>query len=111
GDASGAVTVFSGSLTGRDRGNSLVTTPAVVMRPISAEPASVNHNAPAGPLVMPAGPLPAPGTANSVITPAVVRRPIWSLPNSVNHRAPSGPTVILVGPLPTPGTTNSSSEA
>src|SRR4051794_15878667 len=104
--------MFSGSLIGEGRGNSLVTTPAGVMRPISPEPASVNHNAPAGPLVRPAGPLPAPGTATSpVTTPAVVRRPIWSLLNSVNHRAPSEPTVILVGPLPTPGTTNEISEA
>src|SRR5258708_39736087 len=34
-------------------GNSLVTTPAVVMRPILLAKLSVNHRAPSGPAVMP----------------------------------------------------------
>ena len=33
----------------------VVTTPAVVMRPIVLLPALVNHRAPSGPLVIPAG--------------------------------------------------------
>ncbi len=89
-----------------------VMTPAVVMRPISPEPASVNQRAPSGPAVMPAGVLPAPGTANSLVTtPAVVMRPIWSEPVWVNHRAPSGPAAMSFGALPAPGTTNSTIEA
>lgn len=72
--------------------------PAVVIRPILLPLPSVNHNAPSGPAVMPAGELFAVGTGYSVITPAVVIRPILP-PFSVNQSAPSGPAVIPVGPL------------
>ena len=75
--------------------NSLVTTPAVVIRPTAFRaPASVNHNAPSGPATMPCGRLSAVARSVSVIDPVVVMRPI-RLPNSsVNHNAPSGPAVM-----------------
>ena len=46
-----------------------MTTPAVVMRPISPDASSVNHSAPSGPVVIPLG-LPPPGTGNSSIAAA-----------------------------------------
>ncbi len=85
-----------------------VTTPDVVIRPISPG-TPVNHKAPSGPAVIPvavAGVLAVPGddpagggTAGrgySVTTPAVVIRPI-SPGMPVNQSAPSGPVVIAVG--------------
>jgi hypothetical protein len=90
------------------KGNS-VTTPAVVIRPISPG-TPVNQRAPSGPAVIDvsvAGVLAVPGgdpagggtsgTANSVTTPAVVIRPT-SPGTPTNQNAPSGPTVIAVGP-------------
>jgi hypothetical protein len=79
--------------------NSLVMTPAVVMRPILLPVFSANHSAPSGPTVMPKGWLLAVGIGNSVITSAVVMRPILLPKVSVNHSAPSGPTVMPKGPL------------
>src|SRR6266849_4221522 len=59
----------------------------IAARAIWSTLSSVNQSAPSGPVVMPAGPLPAFGSGNSVITPSVVMRPIWS-GGSVNHSAP-----------------------
>src|SRR3954471_16407934 len=87
--------------------NSFVTTPAVVIRPTSLDPASVNHSAPSDPAAMPDGLLPPPGTRNSVIAPPGVIRPIWSPPFSVNQTLPSGPAAMPVGWLPPPATANS----
>src|SRR6266852_5336927 len=50
----------------------------IAARAIWSTLSSVNQSAPSGPVVMPAGPLPAFGSGNSVITPSVVMRPIWS---------------------------------
>ena len=48
--------------------NSLVTTPAVVIRPTALNaPASVNHNAPSGPATMPCGRLSAVAKVGLVI--------------------------------------------
>ena len=72
----------------------------VVMAPIWSDPCSVNHSRPSGPLVIPNGALPAPGTANVLTTPAVVIAPIWSVPVFVNHNRPSCPTAMPRGPDP-----------
>ena len=82
--------------------NSLVMTPAVVIRPILLASLSANQRAPSGPAAIP---VELPPLVNSVITPAVVIRPIL-LP-SVNQRAPSGPAAIHSGMLPLVGTVNS----
>ena len=80
--------------------------PAVVMRPIWAVPAAVNHSAPSGPTVMSSGSLllPRPGSRNSLVTtPAVVMRPmapVAALFASVNHNAPSGPVTMFTGAAP-----------
>src|SRR5260370_40917830 len=82
-------------------------TPAVVIRPTWLRDASVNHNAPSGPVMMACGALPAVGRANSVTTPAIVIRPTLLPACSVNHSAPSGPAVIPWGPLSVVGMANS----
>jgi len=61
-------------------------------RPIARD--SVNHNAPSGPVVIPAGPALGVGMGNSETTPVRVIRPILLTAPSVNHNAPSGPAVI-----------------
>ncbi len=90
------------------RANS-VTTPAVVIRPISPG-IPVNHSAPSDPAVMavgrgvvlavPAGDPAGGGTSGRVklvTTPAGVVRPILPAPFSVNQRLPSEPVVIPCG--------------
>lgn len=74
----------------------LVTTPAVVMRPIAPLPALelVNHRFPSAPLVMAPGPTIL-GSVNVETLPVVVIRPMdGELPPLVNHRAPSAPAVM-----------------
>src|SRR6185436_13422136 len=85
-------------------GNSIVTTPAVDIRPIRLPVCSVNHIAPSGPAAMPYGPLFDLGSGYSVTTPSVVIRPIRLPMRSVNHRAPSGPAARPVGWLLAVGT-------
>ena len=88
-------------LTAGCRGRALVTTPAVVMRPILLPLISVNQRLPSGPAVMKRGPLLLVVIGKSfVIAPAVVIRPILLVPFSVNHSAPSGPAVIPQGAEP-----------
>ncbi len=71
----GPAVMPSGLLRPVGIGNSLITTPAVVIRPILPTPKnSVNQRLPSGPFVMPKGLLPDVGTANSVMTPLVVIR-------------------------------------
>src|SRR5713101_620660 len=105
----GPAVMPSGLLRPVGIGNSLITTPAVVIRPILPTPKnSVNQRLPSGPFVMPKGLLPDVGTANSVMTPLVVMRPILFPVFSVNQRLPSGPAVIPSGPLPKPSGTGNS---
>src|ERR1700683_3396887 len=74
---SGPAVIPKGSLFwGVDTGNSAVTTPAVVMRPILLIEYSVNQRAPSDPVTIPAAPAAAVGTGYSVTTPAVEMRPI-----------------------------------
>src|SRR5215470_13133079 len=92
--------------------NSLVTTPAVVIRPILLAVFSVNHRAPSGPAVMAEAPLEAVGIANSVMQivgvvaqPASLvgsSRPIWLAFGSANQRFPSGPAAMLLSVLKKP---------
>src|SRR5215210_5373850 len=56
--------------------NATVQVAGETIRPILLPVSSVNHNAPSGPTVIPAGPLSAVGTVKSVMIPAVVIRPI-----------------------------------
>ena len=56
----------------------------------------VNHTAPSGPPVMPAGRW-TPVKPKLEMTPDVVMRPMELLPVLVNHSAPSGPAVIPFG--------------
>jgi hypothetical protein len=95
----------SGLLPGVVVGNSPVTAPAVVIRPILLGEVSVNHRFPSGPPAIEVGPLPE-VVGNSVIMPAVVIRPILSAP-SVNHKFPSGPAAMPPTPALAVGTGNS----
>src|SRR2546427_2874200 len=62
---------------------------------------SVNQRFPSGPVVIPLGPLPGVGIANSAsIAPAGLIWPIWLPTSSVNQRLPSGPAAMLAGALP-----------
>src|SRR5262245_55547958 len=78
-----------------------VSAPLVVTRPIWSFPASANHNAPSGPVVMRCEAALAAIGNWLVIVPSVVMRPILSLTIPVNQRAPSGPAIIPPG-LPGP---------
>src|SRR5215831_5223550 len=64
-------------------------------------PASVNHTAPSGPVVIAPKLILSAGVMYSVNSPAVVIRPIVFIGSlsldSVNHNAPSGPAVIAAG--------------
>ena len=71
----------------------VVTSPAMVMRPIPLPPSPAgNHMAPSGPAAISLGDLNAVGIEYSVMEPRVVIRPIF--PNCVNHIAPSGPAAM-----------------
>jgi len=86
-----------GSLSAVGTMYSLVTTPAVVIRPILLVPNSVNQRAPSGPEQIPAGELPDVGPLNSLIPPPVVIRPIWLTACLVIQSAPCAPVVMPKG--------------
>jgi hypothetical protein len=73
----------------------------VAIRPILSAPASANHNAPSGPVVMRWVTVLGVEITNSLVTvPSTVMRPILLPPISVNQSAPSGPATIPPGLLP-----------
>src|ERR1700722_7252958 len=90
-----------------DRGETRKISENTDNRPILLASTSVNHSAPSGPTVIPAGPALAAGIENSVTKPVVVMR-LMLLARSVNHSAPSGPVVIPRAVLPTVGIGNNS---
>ena len=109
--SSGPSVMSVGLLLVPGRTNSLVTVPAVVMRPmapLAVLPDSVNHKAPSGPVTMFAGAAPAvmPVLNSLMVVSVGLMLPIRSTLVSVNQRLLSGPTVMPLTPAPAPeGTT------
>src|SRR4249920_4161069 len=88
-----------------------VTAPAVFIIAIVSAKRSVNQRLPSAPRVMPYGPLPALGSANSLKWPLGVIRPITPRLDSVNQSAWSGPRTIEYGRLFGTGSANSVTDA
>jgi len=70
-------TIDSGRQPGLSPSENSVTTPAGVIRPDPAHMGFGEPQIPSGPDMMPSGPAPAVGSANSVIAPRGVIRAIW----------------------------------
>src|SRR3989442_7646982 len=92
GSAGGSVggTVGGGGVTG----GGATGGPAKTTRPILLLLDSVNQRLPSAPSVIPIGPLPGVGTADSVMSAVGAIRPTLFAQDSVNYKMPSGPAVL-----------------